>query len=166
MKVEDAINLVIVEKLKGLIVANNMVATGALLNSVRVEKSERLGIITYDIIALDYIEDLNYGVAPKSSPDFKNFDQDPRISKLQEWLDAKGLDLNPFGVRANILKFGTSWYRAGGSNIVTDCINPQAFSQVIALAADDIKGKIRKTTQVMYTQPAASSSDIGDGFIE
>lgn len=161
MKVEDAINLVIIEKLKGLIVSNDMVATGALLNSVRVEKTERLGIITYDIIALDYIEDVNFGVPPKDSPDFKNFDQDPRITKLQEWIDAKSLDLNPFAVRANIMKYGTTWFRQGGSNIVTDCINAEAFNQVIALAADDIKGKIRERSQKMYRNPAGSDTSAG-----
>lgn len=163
MKVEDAINLVIVEKLKGHIVSNDMVATGALLNSVRVEKTERLGIITYDIIANNYIEDLNYGIPGKPSPDFTDFDQDPRIAKLQEWIDAKGLDLNPFAVRANILKYGTTWFRQGGSNIVTDCINPEAFNQVIALAADDIKGKIRERSQKMYRNPAGSDTSSGDG---
>lgn len=166
MKIEDAINLVIVDKLKGLIVSNDMVATGALLNSIRVEKSERAGVITYSILALNYIEDLNYGVPGKVNPDFTDFEQDPLIHKLEQWIEAKGLDLNPFAVRANILKYGTTWHRLGGSNIVTDSINDEAFNRIFELAKDDIRFKIKKTTQVLFTQPTSFDVALDEGYFD
>lgn len=164
MKLEEAINEVMVDKLKGLIIAKDMVATGALLASVALKVSADNGVINYDIVALDYIEWLNYGFPPKSEPTFTDWDQEPQIHKLQEWIDAKGLDLNPFAVRAAILKRGTTWYREGGSHIVTDSINAEAFARVIELAGPDIQNRIKRTIQVMFTQPDSFDMALDEGF--
>ena len=150
MTADEAVQTVIIDKLKSLIEANDMVETRELLNSVRYEKNESFGLLSYDIIALDYIVDLNDGVAPLSDPDFKDFSEGPRISDLQRWIDAKGLELNPFAVRANIMKFGTTWFQKGGSHIVTDTINAEAFAQVVELAKPELQNKIKSQWQLLF----------------
>lgn len=153
MTIEQAIQEAIVDKLKQRIVDNNMVATGDLLRSVRFEKNESLGLESYDIIALDYIVGLDQGVGPTADDHedwTTNFDVIPSISQLIVWINAKSLDLNPFAVRANIIKFGTSWFLKGGSHIVTDSINAEAFAEVIRLASEDLKIKYKNQWQLLF----------------
>lgn len=144
MTLDEAVQSVIIDKLKKSIIDNDMVATRALLNSVRFEKKELLGLTTYEIIALDYIVDLNYGVEPEHEPY-------PTIEALDIWREAKGLQhLNSYAVRQSIMKLGTTWYRIGGSNIVTDTINKEAFKQVVELATPDLKIKIKEQWQLLF----------------
>jgi len=153
MSLDEAVQTVIIDKLKRLIIDNDMVVTRALLNSVRFEKKELLGLTTIEIYALDYIVDLNDGVAPTDAANpgwSKDFSVLPSISEITKWIDAKGLDLNPFAVRANIIKFGTTWFRQGGSHIVTDSINDEAFKQVVELATPDLKIKIKEQWQLLF----------------
>jgi len=143
MTLDESIQTVIIDKLKRLIVDNDMVATRALLNSVRYEKKELLGLTTYDIIALDYIIGLDEGVAPGDTPY-------PEIAEIEKWLAAKNLDLNPYAVRNSIIANGTTWYRQGGSHIVTDTINDEAFKQVIELAKPDLQNQIKEQWQLLF----------------
>jgi hypothetical protein len=143
MTTDEAVQTVIIDKLKGLIIENDMVATRALLNSVRYEKNESFNQLSYDIIALDYIVGLNDGIAPDEKPY-------PSIENLQKWIDAKGLDLNPYAVQNSIINNGTSWFRLGGSDIVTDSINAERFNEVIRLATPDIKDKIKNRWQLLF----------------
>jgi hypothetical protein len=139
----EAVQLVIVDKLKRLIVENDMVATRALLNSVRYEENESFGQLSYDIIALDYIVGLDEGVAPGETPV-------PDIVELEKWIAAKGLPLNPYAVRNSIIANGTTWFRQGGSHIVTDTLNPEAFAEIIELAKDDLQNKIKREWQLLF----------------
>jgi len=143
MTIEEAVQSVIIDKLKRSIIDNDMVATRALLNSVRFDKKELLEQITIEIYALDYIVGLDLGVAPGEQPF-------PTIENIQIWLDAKSLDLNPYAVKANIIKNGTSWYQQGGSHIVTDSINSEAFNQVIELSKPDLQIKIKEQWQLLF----------------
>lgn len=164
MTADEAVQTVIIDKLKRLIVENDMVATRALLDSVRFEKNESFNQLSYDIIALDYIVDLNDGVAPIAIPTFDDFSTGPRISDLETWIEAKGLDLNPFAVRANIMKLGTTWFREGGSHIVTDAINPEAFKEIVELAKPELQGKIKGTWQKLFRKQSAFDSALDAGF--
>lgn len=153
MTVDEAVQTVIIDKLKRLIVENDMVATRALLNSVRFEKNESFNQLSYDIIALDYIVGLDEGVAPTAGehPDWTtNFKVIPSISQLEIWIAAKGYDLNPFAVRANIVKYGTTWFRIGGSHIVTDSINAEAFAEIVELAKPELQNKIKDQWQLLF----------------
>lgn len=141
MNLDEAVQTVIVDKLKRLIVENDMVATRALLNSVRYSKSERLGLTTYEIHALDYILELDSGGEPGT---------EASIADLQKWIDAKGLDLNPYAVKNSIKNIGTTWFRQGGSHIVTDSINDEAFKRIIELAAPDLQIKIKEQWQLLF----------------
>ena len=143
MTAEEAVQTVIIDRLKRLIIEKDMVATRALLNSVRYEKNESFGQLSYDIIALDYIVGLNDGVAPGEQPV-------PEIREIQKWITAKGLDLNAFAVRNSIISQGTTWYRGGGSHIVTDTINPEAFAEIIELAKPEFQDKIKKEWQLLF----------------
>ena len=143
MTIDEAVQSVIIDKLKKAIVDNDMIATKALYNSVRFEKKELLEQITIEIFALNYIVGLNDGVAPDEKPF-------PDIEDIKVWIDAKGLDLNPYAVRNSIIANGTTWYRQGGSNIVTDSINNEAFKQVVELASSEIKLKIKTQWQLLF----------------
>lgn len=143
MTLDDAVQTVIIDKLKRAIIDNDMVATRALLNSVHFTKHELLGLTTYEFIALDYIVGLDEGIEPGHVPE-------PTIAELQKWIDAKGLDLNPYAVKANIKKLGTTWFRIGGSHIVTDTINDQAFKEIIELAKPDLQLKIKEQWQLLF----------------
>lgn len=143
MTAGEAVQTVIIDRLKKLIIDNDMVATRALLNSVRYEENESFGLLSYDIIALDYIVGLNDGVPPGEKPV-------PEIAELEKWIAAKGLDLNPYAVRNSIIANGTTWYREGGSHIVTDVINPEAFAEIIKLAKPDLQNKIKKGWQLLF----------------
>jgi len=143
MTTGEAVQLVIVDKLKDLILENDMVATRALLNSVRYEENVSFNQLSYDIIALDYIVGLDEGIAEGEQPY-------PTIENLQKWIDAKGLDLNPYAVRNSIINNGTTWYRQGGSHIVTDSINVEAFNEVVRLSMPDIKNKIKEQWQLLF----------------
>jgi len=137
MTIDEAVQSTIIDKLKKSIIDNDMVATRALLNSVRFEKKEIFEQITINIYALDYIIGLNDGIAPDEKPY-------PDIEEIKTWLAAKGLDLNPYAVRNSIIANGTTWFRQGGSNIVTDSINVESFNRVVELATPDLKNKIKK----------------------
>jgi hypothetical protein len=143
MKIDEAVQSVIIDKLKQAIVDNDMVATRALYNSVRFEKKELLEQITINLYALDYIVGLNYGIAPMERPY-------PTIENLKIWIKAKGIPADPYAVRNSIIANGTTWFRIGGSNIVTDSINNEAFKQVIELATPDLKIKIKEQWQLLF----------------
>jgi hypothetical protein len=143
MTVEEAIQVTIIDKLKQSVIAKDMVATRQLLNSIRFERNESLGQVAYDIIAMDYIVGLDEGVEPGEQPY-------PTIENIKQWIQAKGLDLNPYAVRNSIIANGTTWYRQGGSNVVKDVINQQSFSEVISLSKDEIKNNITKQWQLLF----------------
>lgn len=143
MDLGQAVQTVIIDKLKASIIANDMVATKALLNSVHYEQKELLQQTIIEIYALDYIVGLNDGVAPDEKPY-------PDIDEIKIWLDAKGLDINPYAVRNSIIANGTTWYRVGGSNIVTDAINNEAFKQVVELAKPELQNKIKSQWQLLF----------------
>ena len=137
MDLGQAVQTSIIDKLKKAMVDRDMVATKALLNSVRYEQKELLHQTVINIYALDYIVGLDIGVAPEERPY-------PEIEDIKIWLAAKGLDLNPYAVKNSIIKNGTTWYRQGGSHIVTDSINSEAFKQVVELVRLDLHNKIKK----------------------
>ena len=143
MELGAAVQTIIIDKLKASIIDNDMVATKALLNSVRYEQKELLQQTVIEIYALDYIVGLNDGVAPEERPY-------PNVEDIKIWLTAKGLDLNPYAVKNSIIANGTTWYRQGGSHIVTDSINSEAFKQVVEMARPDLQNKIKKEWQLLF----------------
>lgn len=159
MTTDEAVQTVIIDKLKQLIIDNDMVATRALLNSVRYEKNESFNQLSYDIIALDYIVGLDQGVPPGEKPF-------PTIPELKIWIEAKGLTLNPYAVQQSIIAEGTTWYRQGGGHIVTDSINGEAFKEVIRLALPDIKNKVTKTFQLLMRKRSEFDEALASGFFE
>ena len=143
MNLSEAVQSEIIDPLKKSIVDRDMVATGALLKSIRFEQKELLGRTEINIYALDYIEDLNFGIRPDRQPF-------PEISDLIIWIKAKGLDLNPYAVQNAIIAKGTFAFQIGGTNIVTDAINAEKFNKVVELASADLKQKIVKQWQLLF----------------
>ena len=143
MNLSEAVQSEIIDPLKKSIVDRDMVATGALLKSIRFEQKELLGRTEINIYALDYIEDLNFGIRPDRQPF-------PEISDLIIWIKAKGLDLNPYAVQNAIIAKGTFAFQIGGTNIVTDAINAEKFNKVVELASAELKQKIVKQWQLLF----------------
>ena len=143
MELGAAVQTIIIDKLKASIIDNDMVATKTLVNSVRYEQKELLQQTVINIYALDYIVGLDAGVAPEERPY-------PEIEEIKIWLAAKGLDLNPYAVKNSIIANGTTWYRQGGSHIVTDSINSGAFKQVVEMVRPDLQNKIKKEWQLLF----------------
>ena len=143
MNLSEAVQSEIIDPLKKSIVDRDMVATGALLKSIRFEQKELLGRTEINIYALDYIEDLNFGIRPDRQPF-------PEISDLIIWIKAKGLDLNPYAVQNAIISKGTFAFQIGGTNIVTDAINAEKFNKVVELASAELKQKIVKQWQLLF----------------
>lgn len=143
MEIGQAVQEIIIDTLKRAIIDNDMVATKALLNSVRYAQKELLNQTVIEIYALDYIVGLDKGVEPNEKPY-------PDIEDIKIWLDAKGLDLNPYAVRSSIIANGTTWHRQGGSHIVTDSINSETFKQVVEIARPNLQNKIKKEWQLLF----------------
>ena len=143
VNLSEAVQSEIIDPLKKSIIDRDMVATGALLNSIRFETKELLGRTEIIIYALDYIEDLNFGIRPERQPF-------PEIRDLIIWIEAKGLNLNPYAVRNSIISKGTFAFQIGGTDIVTDAINAEKFNRVVELASTEIKQKIIKQWQLLF----------------
>jgi hypothetical protein len=144
MGVNEAVQIEIIDKLKKAMVDRDMVATGAMLKSIRFETTELLQQTTVNIYALDYIGDLEFGVEPERRPP-------PTIEALTTWAKAKDLDLNPYAVQNAIIAKGTIAYQIGGTNIVSDTINTESFNRVVELASSEIKLKIKKQWQLLFS---------------
>ena len=67
--------------------------------------------------------------AAKGNPDL--------VQIIQEWLDAKGLNINPYAIANAIHKNGTKLFRAGGnSGVLSIPLNPGALNQVFSQLTD------------------------------
>lgn len=58
----------------------------------------------------------------------------PKLTEIiQDWIDAKGLDINPYAVAATIHKSGTRLYRSGGnSGVLSVPLNLDKLDEVFA----------------------------------
>lgn len=127
-----------VQPLRGAIVADNLIATRQLIESVRLESNITANRDEVKVYAEAYILELRDGEQYKSPPN---------IEDIKEWVIAKGLDgvLDPWAVLANIQTEGTTWDRKGGSDKLKAIVNPDNVKRIMNIAIDETLNEISTT---------------------
>lgn len=126
------------QPLRGAIVAEDLIATRQLIESVRLEAEETTTRQTVRVYAEAYILELRDGEQYKSPP---------TIDDIKTWILAKGLEgiLDPYAVLATILTEGTTWDKKGGSQKLQAIINKENLKRIIDIAVKDQTTKILST---------------------
>lgn len=97
-------------------------ATGALSASVTNTVTQDNTSTTGTMMALDYWVNVGSGTPP-GGPVF--------VADIQEWIDAKGLDLSAWGVARKIRRAGSKDFREGNPNTFTTAIDAWEASVVV-----------------------------------
>ena len=115
-----------------------MSASGKTLSSLQVVETPN----GYELQANSSIYFLEHGRGPTTVPKGNPGNPD-LVQIIQDWIDAKGLDLNAYAVANTIHKSGTKLYRAGGnSGILSVPLNLDTLDQVF----DTIAAQYLQTT--------------------
>ena len=124
-----------IQPLRGAIVAEDMVATRQLIESIGLVDTSTDTKIEVSVVAESYILELRDGEQYKSKP---------TLQDIQTWLDAKGLILDAHAVFANILTEGTSWDKKGGSEQLQNIINEDNVKRIVDIAVEELKIEINQ----------------------
>ena len=128
----------LLQPLRGAIVADNLIATGQLRDSVKmeVEKTDTKEIVR--IFAESYILELRDG---------EQYKNPVNLEDIKIWLEAKGLDgvLDPNAVLATIKTEGTTWDKKGGSQQLQDVLNKENIQRIMNIAIENTTKKIKET---------------------
>lgn len=124
-----------IQPLRGAIVAEDMVATRQLIESIGLVDTSTDIKIEVSVVAESYILELRDGEQYKSKP---------TLQDIQTWLDAKGLLLDARAVLANILTEGTSWDKKGGSEQLQNIINEDNVKRIVDIAIEELKIEINQ----------------------
>lgn len=84
---------------------------GAASKSLRVEGQETNTMVNVKLIGVDYIEYLDRGRGPGKFPP---------VSAIEDWVNTKPVEINPYLVGRKIALFGTSIYRDRTKGIMLD----------------------------------------------
>lgn len=143
--------ILLTEKLKDAIVNKPVTKYGAVNASGELERSITYTIegSTLTIWGNDYIYYLQNGRGPnknQSKEALLNFAGWAGSTFIKDWINDKGLDLNPFAVAYNLGKNGNIIYQQGGSNLVSSIFD-EALQQTIenefaGLLASEIESEI------------------------
>lgn len=127
-----------VQPLRGAIVADNLIATRQLINSVTTTSNITANKQEVKVFAEAYILELRDGEQYKSPP---------TIEDIRTWIEAKGLDgvLDPYAVLATIQTEGTTWDRKGGSTKLQAILNPENIQRIMNIAIDETINEISQT---------------------
>ena len=138
MDLEAIVDDEFVQPLRGAIVAEDMIATRALIESVHTTSNITANKQEVKIYAEAYILELRDGEQYKSPP---------TLEDITIWVEAKGLAgvLDPYAVLATIQTEGTTWDRKGGSALLQNIISPQNVQRVMDIA-------IEASTEAILTQ--------------
>lgn len=137
----DLVQLVqteLVEPLKDAIATDDLIATGQLRDSVRMESNITANKDEVKIYAEAYILELRDGEQYKS---------EPTLADIVEWVEAKGLSglMDPEAVLSSILRDGTTWDRIGGSPALKAVLNPENIQRIMNIAIDETLNEISQT---------------------
>jgi hypothetical protein len=138
MNLEALVDDEFVQPLRGAIVADNLIATRQLIESVQMENTSTENKDEVKIYAESYILELRDGEQYKSPPN---------IEDIKIWVEAKGLEgtLDPYAVLATILTEGTTWDRKGGSSRLQEVLSPENVQRIMNIAIDETINEISKT---------------------
>lgn len=123
------------QPLKGAIVAEKMVATKQLIESVEIKDTSTKDKTEISVVAESYILELRDGEQYKNKP---------TLQDIQNWLDAKGLFLDANTVLSNILTEGTSWDKKGGSVLLQEVISEKNVKNIVNIAVEEYKQDLNK----------------------
>ena len=135
MDLESLVDDMFVQPLKGAIVAENMVATKQLIESVEIKDTSTKDKTEISVVAESYILELRDG---------EQYKKKPTLQDIQTWLDAKGLFLDANSVLANILTEGTSWDKKGGSVLLQEVISENNVNNIVNIAVEEYKQDLNK----------------------
>lgn len=135
MDLESLVDDMFVQPLKGAIVAENMVATKQLIESVEAKDTSTKDKTEISVVAESYILELRDG---------EQYKKKPTLQDIQTWLDAKGLFLDANSVLANILTEGTSWDKKGGSVLLQEVISENNVNNIVNIAVEEYKQDLNK----------------------
>lgn len=106
-------------------------ATGKTIRSMKVQVSQLSGVLT----GRQAFSTLERG----SRPWVKQYNRPPRwfAEQIQQWIDAKRLDLSAYAVASNLMRKGSDLYRAGGgaTDVYTEEL-PKTLRNIGARLAD------------------------------
>lgn len=130
-----------VQPLIDAIETDDLIATGQLRNSVRLESNITANKDEVKVYAMDYVLELRDGEQYKSPP---------TLADIEEWVKAKGLDgvMDPGAVWRSILDNGTIWDRVGGVQGLKAVINPENIQRIMSIAIDET---IQELTHTQWT---------------
>jgi len=113
------------EQIIAIATEKGMSATGKTLASLEVIPTEK----GYELHAANSIYFMEHGRGPTHSGAAEG---NPNLVEIiEDWLEAKGLSLNPYAVANTIHKKGTKLYRAGGnSGVLSIPLNLATLDQV------------------------------------
>lgn len=128
----------LLQPLKEAIATDDLIATGQLRDSVRMESNITANKDEVKIYAEAYILELRDGEQYKS---------EPTLADIVEWVEAKGLSglMDPEAVLNSILRDGTTWDRIGGSPALKAVLNPENIQRIMNIAIDETINEISKT---------------------
>lgn len=138
MDLEALVDDELIQPLRGAIVADDLVATRQLIESVSMQTTKTDNIDEVRVYAESYILELRDGEQYKSPP---------TIEDITTWVEAKGLagTLDPYAVLATILTEGTTWDRKGGSPQLQSILNEGNIQRIMNIAIDETINEISKT---------------------
>lgn len=123
------------ERIAANIINEGSRATGKTIKSLEVEVFGEGGAIVGYLYGRPYFGALETGSRPwQNAERFKRFVPKVFADQIQEWIDAKHLDLNAYAVAHNIIFNGTSLYRNGGRDSV--------YSKEIPITIDRIRERM------------------------
>jgi len=124
-----------IQPLRGAIVAEDMVATRQLIDSLSFESEKTPDKDTVRVYAQSYILELRDGEQYKSPP---------KIEDIELWVEAKGLSgiLDPYAVLGTILSEGTSWDKLGGSVLLQEIISEENIKRITDIAVEQKKQEL------------------------
>ena len=127
-----------VQPLRDAIVMDDLIATGQLRDSVRLESNITANKQEVKVYAMDYVLELRDGTQYQSPP---------TLDDIVEWVEAKGLagTLDPGAVWQSILRDGTIWDRQGGVQSLKAVINPENIQRIMNIAIDETINEISQT---------------------
>ena len=138
MNLEDIVDDELIQPLRGAIVAEDMVATRQLIESISTETTKTATLEEVRVYAESYILELRDGEQYKSPPS---------LDDIRTWIEAKGLEgvLDPYAVLATIQTEGTTWDRAGGSAKLQDVLNPGNIQRIMNIAVEASIEEVKQT---------------------
>lgn len=138
MDLEALVDDELIQPLRGAIVADDLVATRQLIESVSTQTTKTPDIDEVRVYAESYILELRDGEQYKSPP---------TIEDITTWVEAKGLEgtLDPYAVLATILAEGTTWDKQGGSTKLQEVLSEANIKQIMNIAIDETINEISKT---------------------